>query len=91
MGTYKKDISHIQATEMKFLRSVKGCTRMDRLHNESIRNELEIFSIVDKLEEHKYQWKEHLDRMDNTRLPKKINTYKPHGKRSLGRPRKRWT
>jgi hypothetical protein len=36
----KKDISRIQSAEMKFLRSIKGCTRMDHIRNEEIRTEL---------------------------------------------------
>jgi hypothetical protein len=31
MDNKEKDISRIQSAEMKFLRSVKGCTRMDRI------------------------------------------------------------
>jgi hypothetical protein len=32
----------------------------------------------------------HLERMDNTRLPKHALNYKPRGIRDRGRPRKRW-
>jgi len=31
----------------------------------------------------------HLERMDNTRLPKHALNYKPRGRRDRGRPRKR--
>jgi hypothetical protein len=43
----KKDISRIQSAEMKFLRPVKGCTRMDHIRNEEIRTELEMYAIQD--------------------------------------------
>jgi len=35
-------------------------------------------------------WTDHLERMDNTGLPKHALTYKPRGRRDRGRPRKRW-
>ncbi|KAJ4427825.1 hypothetical protein ANN_25590 [Periplaneta americana] len=42
------------------------------------------------VEENKTKWKDHVDRMAENRLPKKIMNYRPIGKRDLGRPRKRW-
>jgi len=41
--TKQKDISRIQAAEMRFLSKVKGCTKSDTVCNEEIRNELQIF------------------------------------------------
>jgi len=32
----------------------------------------------------------HLEIMDNTKLPKHALNYKPRGRRDRGRPRKRW-
>ncbi|KAJ4425870.1 hypothetical protein ANN_27496 [Periplaneta americana] len=42
------------------------------------------------VEENKTKWKDHVDRMAENRLPKKIMNYRPSGKRDLGRPRKMW-
>ena len=80
----------IQAAEMKFLRSVKRCSRLDRIRNENIREELKIYNLNERIEENREKWKEHLNRMENERIPKIIRGYRPKGKRSLGRPRKRW-
>jgi hypothetical protein len=87
----KKDITRIQSEEMKFLRSVKGCTRMDNIRNEEIRTELEMYAIQNKITEYRIRWSAHLQRMDNSRLPKQALLYKPRGKRDVGRPRNRWT
>ncbi|KAJ4451457.1 hypothetical protein ANN_02919 [Periplaneta americana] len=46
--------------------------------------------VHDMVEENKTKWKDHVDRMAENRLPKKIMNYRPIGKRDLGRPRKRW-
>ena len=35
-------------------------------------------------------FRNHLERTDNTRLPKHALNYKPRGRRDRGRPRKRW-
>jgi hypothetical protein len=36
----KRDRNRIQAAEMKYLRTARGCTKTDQLRNEAIRNEL---------------------------------------------------
>ena len=84
----KKHLSRTQASRMRFLQSVKGCTR--RLYNEDIRKELKIFNIQYRIAENKEIWIVHLNRMTDSRLPKVVWQYNPIGQRSIGRPRKRW-
>ena len=40
----KKRLNRIHASETRFLRSVKGRTRKERLYNEDTRKELKIFN-----------------------------------------------
>jgi hypothetical protein len=40
-----KDINRVQATEMKYLRSVTGCTRMYHVRNGVIRRDLQTDSV----------------------------------------------
>jgi hypothetical protein len=75
---------------MRFLKSVKGYTRLDKIRGEVIRKELEISGTQAMRAKHKQNWIKHLERMDNTRLLKHILNYKPRGRRDRGRPRKRW-
>jgi hypothetical protein len=75
---------------MRFLRSVKEYTRLDKIRSEAIRKELEIAGIQDVRSKYKQNWIDHLERMDNTRLPKHTLNYKPRGRRDRGRPRKQW-
>jgi hypothetical protein len=65
-----KDMSKIQATEMRYLRSVKGCTKLDHTKNEDIRKELNTDSMQYKIENYRKKWIEHLDRMSDERIPK---------------------
>lgn len=82
--------SRVQAAEMRFLRRTKGCDRRDHIRNDDIRAELGIYSLLEKVTQYRKQWKDHVERMPAERLPLQILNYKPAGKRSIGRPRKRW-
>ena len=88
--TTKRDMTRLEAAEMRFLRSVTGYTRLDKIKSEVIRKELEISGIQDVRFKYKQKWSNHLERMDNTRLPKHALNYKPRGRRNRGRPKKRW-
>ena len=65
-----KDMSRIQAAEMKFLRSIKSCTILDKIRNEDIPRELKIFCIKDKIQEYREDWLDHVQRMPHRGLPR---------------------
>jgi hypothetical protein len=88
--TTKRDMTGLEAAEMRFLTSVKGYTRLDKIGSEIIRKELEISGIQEVSAKHKQKWVNHLERMDNTGLPKHALSYQSRGRRDRGRPRKRW-
>jgi hypothetical protein len=44
----KTDWNRIKAAETKYLRTVKGCIRLDQIRNEDVRNELSIFPLSEK-------------------------------------------
>jgi len=81
-------MTRLEAAEMLFLRSVTGYTRLEKIRSEDIRQELEISGIQDVRLKYKQNWINHLEIMDNTRLPKYAFNYKPRGRRNRGRPRK---
>jgi len=76
----------LEAAEMRFVRSVTGYTRLDKVKSEVIRKELEISGIQDVRMKCKQNWINHLERTDNPRLPKHALNYKPRGGRDRGRP-----
>ena len=86
----ERDMTGLEAAEMRFLRSVTGYTRLDKVRSEDIRQELEISGIQDVRLKYKQNWINHLENMDRTRVAKYVLTYKPRGRRDRGRPRKRW-
>jgi hypothetical protein len=65
----KRHWNRIQAAEMKYLRTVKGCSRLDRIRNKDVRNELGISPLSKKLIGCRNKWKAHLQRMEHTRIP----------------------
>jgi hypothetical protein len=70
--------------------NVRGCTRQDRFKNKSIRKELGVESIMQKVISYREKWKLHRARMADERIPKQMMKYQPRGYRSIGYPRKRW-
>jgi hypothetical protein len=84
--TAKRDMTGLEAAEMRFLRSVTGYTRLDKIRSEVIRKELEISGIQSVRLKYKQNWINHLETMDNTRIPKHALNYKPRGRRDRGAP-----
>jgi hypothetical protein len=69
-GEENKNVNQIQAAEIKFFRSIKLRTRLDKIKNEHIRKEWEI-------DDYKEEWLTHSNRMNNNRLPKRTVRCKP--------------
>jgi len=67
-----------------------GYNLYDHKTNNSIRKELQITSILDKIDEYRKKWLLHIHRMPQNRNPLKSYNYRPQGRRSIGRPIKRW-
>lgn len=82
--------SKIQAIEMKYLRTVKGVTRRDRIRNVDIREELKIKPVLKYIEERQLSWWGHLHRMESDRLVKNIWEARVVARRDRGRPKETW-
>jgi hypothetical protein len=87
---FVSDRTRITANEMKFLRRTAGYTKLDKKRNTEILQELEINSVLEHIDQYRVNWKQHVQRMDRSRIPRQMMTYRPKGKRFLGRPLKRW-
>ena len=80
----------IETAEMKLLRPLADYTLYDNKTNDCIRRELRITGILDKIDEYRRNWLSYLQRMPQTRIPLKSYHYRPDGRRTIGRPKKRW-
>ena len=85
----RSDKRKIEAAEMRSLR-MAGYTLLDKKRSSDMREQLDIFNINDKLTQYKINRREHMQRMDDNRLPKTILNYKLEGRRNIGRPLTRW-
>ena len=68
----KKHYRQMETSEIKYLRSVKGCIRLDHIKNEDIRQELKVQPVTELAKNYKKRWKEHVLRMSPERIPRKI-------------------
>jgi len=80
----------IEPAEMKLLRPLAGYTLYDHKTNEYISREIWITGILDKIDEYRRNWLLHLQRVPQNRIPLKSYLYRPQGRRTIGRPKKRW-
>jgi hypothetical protein len=79
-----------EAAEIKLLTPLAGYTHYDHKTNSSIRQKLQITSILDKIDEYRKKWLFKIQRMPQNRIPLKSHNYRPQGRSSIGRPKKRW-
>lgn len=81
----------LETGEMKVLRKIVGKTLLDRERNENIRRSCQVDNINEWVVNRKIEWNEHIHRMDQDRIVKIARDKSPIGRRSTGRPRKRWS
>jgi len=61
-----------------------------KLHKEELRDLYSLPNIVRRVKSRRMWWAEHVARMGERRVVHRVLVGKPEGKRSLGRPRRRW-
>ena len=71
------------------MRRTTGYTWTDYKTNTQIAKELRIIPVLDKLQEYKRNWIQHVNRMPRNRLARVMKQYSPTGRRNLGRPLRR--
>ena len=79
----------LEVTEMKTPRRITNKTKWDRVRNDRIRELCEIQNITSWVQRRRTEWSEHISRMADDRLVKKVHDEIPAGKRNRGRPLKR--
>jgi hypothetical protein len=56
----RSDKNKVESAEMKFLRSVAGCTLIDQKRSTYIRLELKTLNLTERIEKQKENWHEHI-------------------------------
>ena len=80
----------LETNEMKVLRKIVGKTKIDRIRSQQIRESCGIQPINEWVERRR-EWDQHVTRMDAERLFKISRDNVPAGRRSPGRPKRRWS
>jgi hypothetical protein len=83
-------MKRLEAAQIKFLRHLVGIAKLGRERNQSVRVKLGVQNIVLEIKQYQRELLQHVERMDTDRIPKQALKYRPKGKRSIGRPWKRW-
>jgi hypothetical protein len=52
--------------EMRFLKPVKGCTRLDKITNHDTKSELGIYKLNEKIQINKSNWLQPVERMEDS-------------------------
>ena len=87
----KEDEGKLNAFEMKCYRWILGIKWQDRIKNVDIRNQLETEeNIVNIINKRQLKWFGHVARMDERRWARRLLVAPFEGRRSQGRPRKRF-
>ena len=87
----KKSNEHrMNVAEMKMLRWAYGVTRLDKIRNENIRNEMKVTELHKKIQEKRLGWYGHLMRREEGHIGKRVLKMEVTGRRRRGRPERRW-
>ena len=87
----KSQVQRMKVAEMRMIRWMCSCTRLDKIGNEMIRSKIGITSIKDKMTEARLGWFEHIRRKPMDVPVRRGETIVCFGQRShRGRPRKSW-
>ena len=81
----------LKANEMKVVRKIVDKTKIERTRSKKIRESCGIQSINEWTERRRGEWDDHVTRMDAERLVKISRDNIPAGRRSPGRPKRRWS
>jgi len=81
----------LEAKNMKALRKLAVKTRIDRIRSQQIRESCVIQPTNEWVERRKREWDKHLTRMDAERLDIILRDDISAGRKSPGRPKRRWS
>lgn len=73
------------------IRWTTGTRLRDRVEMKTLRDDLKMARLGDKIREKRLRWYGHVYRRENDHMCKKMLNYEPKGRRDRGRPTLRWT
>lgn len=90
----QKDQESLRRFERKIVRRIYGAVQENETwrirYNDEINNILHGEDIVRFIKSQRLRWYGHVERMDETRMPKKVLKGQIYGSRKRGKPKLRW-
>jgi len=86
-----RHLQRLHVFHMNCLRRLCNLSRRKKVRNQSILDMCKVEHISELLFRSRLRWLGHVARMDESRVPKKLLFCGVSGRRSRGRPKKRWT
>ena len=80
----------LDVAEMRMLRWMSGVTKLDRIRNDRIRGTTKVGEISKKVQESRLKWYGHVLRREEEYVGKRVMVMEVPGKRTRGRPKRRW-
>lgn len=74
LGSYRADRSRIQAAAMCFSEEESKVAKMDTIRNDGIGNELNIFSLNQRVDLYSQKSRKHVDRIGESRFKRQIDS-----------------
>lgn len=81
----------LENVEMKIVRKINDKTLVDQQRSADLRRKAGVTAINEWVADRRQKWNEHIDRMSESRMVRIARDNSPTGRRSVGRPRKRWS
>ena len=86
-----KMVAKLNSKEMDFWRRSVRLSRKDKIRNIIIKQKMNVTrSLLDDINTKQLKWYEHVQRMEEGRLPKQAMKWNPPGRRKRGRPKLSW-
>lgn len=87
-----KERKRVDAMEIKCMRNMCGVRRIDRVRNERVRESCgSKVSLIERADRRVLKWFEHVVRMSNKKIIKKVYKSSVNDVRDGERPRRRWS
>jgi hypothetical protein len=86
----KTEESKMQAVEIKFLNTIMGKTKRNRIRNAHFRKELRLEDIQNQIKKNRLRWFGRVKRMDEHRIYRSVLDMKMSGKRPRSRLQRLW-
>jgi len=90
MGTEEKRGTTFRSSTDEILDTLTRNNKIGKEKNQYIREKTGAQNIVKEIKQYQKKWLQHVQRMDTNRIPRQALKYRPKGRRSVGRPKKRW-